>query len=388
MNDRYARFLFSTIPLLLFSMFSQAKPVIQSADISESSGKEILTISGSGFGQGPSVALYDTFDNGFAGEIVSGVNAAVDGWHSLKAKYTDADARSGSLSALVAENQNITGMVFGVADSEGMHGLKHFTEVYFSYSIKDLGVFPGANGTATSFSTESATKDAWMMFGWRGDNTDYAVNTLGVEQGHDLYIPAWTGAGFNVAGNETQMTPSYWQPMINDLWAFDDWNTVSFHAKLDVNNPYGNADGFVEFISSKGYAINLRSGNLMSDQVSEGVSVAAWDRIGFMSWVRKTEGMERVMDDIYVALGDNSNARVILSDAPTFDGSTKVVHLLPLTWGDQQITIDYSAAKIKGDEPIYLHVIDGFNIGVATGHLLQTTRAKPPSNFSATTSSN
>jgi len=320
-----------------------------------------IVLKGVAFGQGPTVALYDDFsDIEILGESVN-LKPQVGSW--FKAQSTSSvpfiDEEHGNTSLFV-RGDGVSQLEFGVNDNSGPHGLKTFQEVYLSYTIKDLGDFPGPGGTMTEFSTQSATKDAWMMFGNRGDHTGYAVS-IGEVAGHDLFIPGWTGGGFNIAGNNTRLTPSYWPHDLRQNWAFGDWNTKMFHAELDPQDPYGDAEGFFSFLNKNAYHVNFRNGNFMEDQRSEGVPYAVWDRIKFFVWMRLGDAdVNRVVDEIYVAIGDNANARVLLTNNDSLENSTRVFHLPPTSWTNSEI-IAHFPDYLPGGRIYYLHVLDANN---------------------------
>jgi hypothetical protein len=328
----------------------------------------VITIEGNGFGPGPNVVLYDDFSEAKVGPDFIKLSPKKGAWPETRHNGDPAKAlRQGlegtngtSLAVRSADGTSHHSLTFGVEDPTGVHGFKHFQEVYFSYSIKDEGEFPGPNGGYENFSDVSATKDAWMMFGYRGDNTRYAVDSLGIPSGHDLYIPAWTGSGFTIAGNNTQMSPRFGQSELKDNWSFGSWVTKMFHAKLDPDSPYGVAGGFFAYLNNKAYGINHRDGNFMVDQSSEGVPYPYWDRILFFAWLRTGDAeVTRLVDNVYVAIGDNANARILLSDSKLLETSSRVKHMLPRDWTNKRITVETSFSDIGSLR--YLHIVNAKN---------------------------
>lgn len=328
----------------------------------------IITIEGNEFGGGPNVVLFDDFSKSKIGSSEIQLTPTKGSWYETRHSGDASEAiRQGiegshgsSLAVRTADGTSHHKLTFGIEDSSGIHGLKHFQEVYFSYSIKDEGEFPGRNGGYESFSDISSTKDAWMMFGDRGDNTKYAVDSLGIPSGHDLYIPGWTGSGFKIAGNNTHMSPNYGQSELTNNWSFGDWVTKMFHAKLNPDDPYGNADGFFAFLNRNSYHVNHRDGNFMEDQSNEGVPYPYWDRIHFFAWLRTGDAeVTRLLDNVYVAIGDNANARVLLSNSKSLNTSSRVKHLLPSNWTDEKITARVNAEDLNNLR--YLHVVTAGN---------------------------
>ncbi|TVP57172.1 MAG: hypothetical protein EA349_06995 [Halomonadaceae bacterium] len=345
---------------LALSSISIAAPQVDSLRINDSG---LVQISGSGFGQGPNVVLYESFKNTQVGDD-NRLNLSPDigQWvNSGGSGSLSSGADGGEDVGLVVfdtEADTRTNLVFGVQDDSGMHGLKQFQEVFFSFDIKDEGAYPGAV-SGNELSPNSSSKDAWMMFGQRGDNTQYSLDSRGEAAGHDMYIPGWTGGDFIIAGNETAMRPGFSQKELRDNWAYNDWVTMMFHGKLNPEDPYGDADGFFAFVNKNAAITNHREGGLMSDQSSDGVP-PYWDRIKFNGWLRQGEAaIKRVYDNIYVAVGDNANARVVVTDSVDLTKATRITHLVPTEWEDGSITLQLPESAEGQDQ--YLHVIDAAN---------------------------
>ena len=339
-----------------------------------------LVIEGSDFGQGPTVALHDDFSKAelSAGEVT--FNPQVGKWYEAKSSseslYTDTEHNRKSL---YARGDGYSKLFFGIPDSSGPIGLKTFQEVYFSYTIKDLGEFPGFGGGLENFSNASSTKDAWMMLGGRGDNTTYAVSR-GIPAGHDMYIPGWTGGVFTIAGNNTSMQPGFQQRELKENWDFGGWHTKMFHAKLSSSDPYGPAEGFFSFLNANAYHVNVRDGNFMTDQTEEGVPYASWDRIKFFAWLNSDDAdVNRVLDEVYVAIGDNANARILITDGASLEASSRAFHISPRQWTDSKIIADFPDYLPEG-KAYFVHVADSEN-AFSKGHSLCPSCPEPPLGF-------
>lgn len=341
-----------------------AAPNVVSVDISDS---ERWVVEGQSFGSGPVVKLYDDFSKLTGDEANLAAEPLIGEWYFFRTRHgggehlIEGDGLASGRSIAVRDSLEggSVNLFFGVEDQNGVHGLEHFQEVYFSYSIRDAEEFPGPNGGLENFSDVSSTKDAWMMFGDRGDNTVYSVESLNEPAGHDLYIPGWTGSGFVIAGNQTSMSPSFGQSALRNNWVFGEWNTKMFYGRLDPDDPYGDANGYFDFINKNGYFQNDRNGNLMTDQAEEGVPYPYWDRIKFFAWLRTGDAeVRRLLDMVYVATGDNANARVIVTDSDSLHTSTMMVHLGPVDWQDDRIEIVPISFGGASSGARYLYVID------------------------------
>lgn len=340
-----------------------ARPSVAGIDLSSD---DVWVISGQSFGPGPTVKLYDDFSglSYSSGEMTA--EPLIGEWFFFRMRdggehLIQSDSLVTGQSVIVRDSieGGSVSLTFGIEDNSGVHGLEHFQEVYFSYSIRDAGEFPGPNGGLENFSDVSATKDAWMMFGRRGDNTSYSVESLGEPSGHDLYIPAWTGSSFNLAGNNSTLRPRYPQTALRDNWDFGGWHTKNFYAKLNPEDPYGDAEGYFDFVNANGYFQNDRQGNFMSDQTDEGVPYPYWDRVHFFSWLRRGDAeVRRMLDMVYVATGENANARIIVTDSDSLHTSTMMVHLGPVDWQDDRIEIVPVSFGGASSGARYLYVID------------------------------
>ncbi|TVP52826.1 MAG: hypothetical protein EA349_15060 [Halomonadaceae bacterium] len=364
---------------LLMSAMAVASPSIEKVTITNS---HEIVISGKGFGQGPQVALYDSFSKAANNNGELTLKPELGEWysHSNKGALTTGGHGTDSQAIVARDSQTSSSvsMVFGIEDENGVHGLKHFQEVFFSFDLKDEAAYPGsrADGDNHSLPSSSATKDAWMMFGHRGDNTSYSVENMGEPSGHDLYIPAWTGGGFIIAGNNTPVWPRFNEGTLTHNWAFGDWVTMMFHAKLDPEDPYGKAEGFFSFMNKNTYSMNTREGTLMTDQSDEGVPYPYWDRIKFNAWARASEiPVKRLYDNIYVAMGDNANARVVIANAKDLNKATRMVHLLPTSWESGKIKA--TTPPLDKNRPQYVHIITSANEN-SGGKKLCFSCPKPP----------
>lgn len=327
-----------------------------------------LTIEGANFGAGPHIVVFDDFDNRLPGSTLTDGPPTIGHWYTGSTPITNSGGVDGNQSALVLDSDNTgrTPMVAGIADPSQPRGLKLFQEVFFQVDIKDLGYFPGRDGTADTFSTESSAKDVWMMLGPRGDNTSYSKT-----DGHDLIIPTWTGGGFSVGGNETRMSPSYWQKGLNGDWAFQDWNQITFHARLDPANPYGDViAGIFGYTNNSGTVFNPRAGNFMSDQTADGIQEAAWDRLKIGGWYRAGgDNRKRIMDNVYVAVGDNAAARVEIANSKDYFAATRRYILPHQVWSSGRIVT--RAIALKGVD------LPGFYVFVTDGEGRRTTQGVP-----------
>ena len=89
--------------------------------------------------------------------------------------------------------------------------------------------------------------------------------------------------------------------------------------------------------------------------------------------------VKRVVDEIYVAIGDNANARVLVTDNQSLNRSTRVFHLSPQSWTDSEIVARFPD-YLPDSNSYFLHVIDASNDNSASFGLCQSC-PNPPQVF-------
>ncbi len=318
---------------------------------------ESIMITGTGFGEGPTVSVFDNFEGGSDGEEVDPESPTLGSWFAIseQPRYLDLGdgARSGTKVVLVADSGRAQQIVAGLPAEEGdetFHdGLKAFQEVFYRYSVKDLENFPGSGGGPESFSDDSSTKDSWLMLGFQGYSEEENDG-----QGNDLYIPAWAGS-FAISGNNAPK--SYWFDL-DEIWDFGGWTVMSFYARLDSSDPHGDvAASYFQYFSDRGFRREDIDGPLIADE--PGGVPPYWDRINIPGWYRDSDNFRRVMDDMYVAIGPHAQARVELGNASTYSACTKFALLTPSSWTNDEIQATVRSGGFSDLGSLYLYVFNG-----------------------------
>lgn len=366
----------------IFGVFAVAAPCTVSGQPSIDQARwqdepgQTLQIRGQDFGtSGPDVRLFDTFNNDDFGD------PAVGSWfhegEGLRTPNTQDDIRIdgdhslvGGGSAVAVDTRTDYQRSFQYAEpGDSPNDSATFQEIYFSYSVKDVATFPGAAGTADSFSDGSTTKDAWLMLGLRGDSGG------GNEEpwsGNDFVIPGWAAA-FLIHSNSNAIGNWRWQGELRDHWAFQDWNQIFFHADVDPTAPVdpnagdSAASGFFGFVNDNEFDINRDVGPFMVNPNTEPV----WDRIKFAPWYRLDgdQPVKRILDQIYVATGAHAKARVMLGDADELSEVTQLHHLVPTDWSSDEIVADASALNLEtSNQDWFIYVFSADNASNQTGY--------------------
>jgi hypothetical protein len=174
------------------------------------------------------------------------------------------------------------------------------------------------------------------------------------------------------------MRPRFSQTELKNAWDFGGWHTMMFHAELDPSEPYGPAEGFFSFLNKNAHHVNKRDGRFMEDQRSEGVPYTSWDRIKFFAWMNTGDAdVNRILDEVYVAIGENANARLLISDGESLENSSRVFHLSPKQWTDSEIVANFPDYLPDGNA-YFLHVVDSEN-SFSEGFTLCQSCPKAPS---------
>lgn len=321
-----------------------------------------LVVCGAGFGaQGPEAVFFENFESGTAGEDVTESSPVRGSWLSPSGHYVDDGSRSGGLSLLVADADETggggVGAVMGFPDEQGDFGLMHFDQFFVSWAERDLGDYPGNDSGPTTFSSDSSAKDIWVMYGDRGDNYDYSCSQ-GECNGNDIVLATHTGGGnFKTDGNTTGS--DWW---MQDFWAFQQWNMMSVFLSIDSQAPYGPVDAgvFEHFSADAPMHREEYDGAIMREELDEIPPV--WDRIKFGAWYRKAGDVRRIMDDLYVAVGDGAPARVEIANAENIENATRIAISPVDGWSDGRIDATVNLGGFDpAQEDLFLFVVDANN---------------------------
>ncbi|WP_198263575.1 hypothetical protein [sulfur-oxidizing endosymbiont of Gigantopelta aegis] len=215
------------IIILSKSAMSSAVPVdipaIFNTRISQTSAEEILTITGEGFKQGPTVILYDNFSNGSDGEIIPLDSPHIGQWSSNLGS-THFEQYNSNEMGLAANN---------FKDWSSRPTLvtifpQRTANLFLSYSVymPPGATFSGAS-TPNTFPSISSWKFTWLT---DGENGYYDR-----EGKADLCVPSHAGRGsMIIGGNDGTLSYVSGGPV---WWDFKQTNFISFYTKTDADAP-------------------------------------------------------------------------------------------------------------------------------------------------------
>lgn len=303
-----------------------------------------ITLTGTNFGPAPKVVLFDNFEHG--------------------SKFADLLQSQGN------KNNWFPGVVFFKEDNGntahrakdpvqvalGNKGLAQVTAdfpadyksalVSFSVKVPKGTTFAGATELKT-FPTMSSWKFSWLM---SGPNGFQEANRF------DICLPTHPGGGNGMLScNDGSV--AYLDHM-STWWEWDNYNYVTSYIKIaDVNpNTTPIKYSFESFNNSKHYYKDGDNTRYMSTAFQ--LTDFKFNRINIPGWWGNGDNtkFDGLYDDMYVAVGDNAQARVMITNSQILDASTYAIPVLTKTWSDGKIVLDLDVLPRKAG--LYVHVID------------------------------
>lgn len=294
-----------------------------------------ITITGTDFGAtGPTVVLFDDFENGTNGsEIPTGSNSAVVGqWADITSlghptgHYSSTEAHSGSISY---------GLIFDNEDTYEQLGLS-------LSDISDFLICYWVNiGTVPAVPDGANFKMAWLL-----------DNTLGNVASSDHTIPTTITSlpvtGLFVGSDDSQMWDYDHGEWECPSWATDTWRRFCCYI-------HGHASsGTIKLweTTGSGTAIVINKSSVATKRAS-----SVWKMLTLPGYGRADSNGSAWYDDIYVASGTGAAARVEIGNNATYANCTNLAVCTPTAWGDTEITATVRAGSFTTGTA-YLFVVD------------------------------
>lgn len=330
---------------------------LSSGDVSEQ-----ITITGTGFGSGPNVILFDSFSGGNAGEVINHTAPEIGEWAGdnllgsgsvAGPEYYEYNGRNWmttrKLSEVLNNNTiNLTGLRFLTSSD--------FSEFRFCYrQVLPTGFkFPGTSTPNTTNNNDSN----WKM-NWFGNSS--AGNAAGAAGGEpDIILPTNGSAGdVWVSGNNINprwydYNESRWRGAYVGRSATEE-DLFMYYQKPETTEL--GTDGVMEFGNSNA---SSGFGRKYSDQATifqgqQGtVNPRVFDMFLFNGWMGNAgalgyENVMPLMTDAYLAVGPNSRACIVVSNASTLSASTEFAVIPPDSWSDTEVTATKKAHESSLD---------------------------------------
>lgn len=362
--------------LFLIPSIALATPSIKSVNGTVADGYNI-TVNGSNFGsKGPNIILFDDFGRGSKDEILS-TNATVGTWSSMRGYvWADPVLSKGHGARLLTPKGHVN-------NSKRFNG--DYSEVFLcSRAYVPEGYrFPKADALK-KMPTMSALKHHWIFYGPYGYGTE----------GHDIFGPNWTGAGWMTVTSNKDKKQVY-QHWKNPGWEWDKPVRWTHWIKGDSENRPEYTKGFFQGITStsqiyRNYnSTNMQGKTWFSDRFEAEGMPYAFDRFSIVGYLRSGGVYPKdnyVIDDVYVAVGPNSAARVEIGNNSSYYKCTKMAISTPTSWSSTSIKVTVREGNFNPGEKAYLFIVDANN-NPSTGRAVTFGGTSTSSSYSTSTSS-
>ena len=341
LRDKFSRFLYILL-LSLFSAFqlatASAQPNITAVNGAIQDGGQI-TITGSGFGTGPNLVLFDDFESGSVGApIKTGPGSATVGtWSALGTthpEYSNLHSISGT-KAFRADMQP-----HWMAWTEALLP-DNTTEVFLSWWM----LIPPGDKIPGIDSTDCIN---WKVVWLQGSGTTDDDYTLPVILGPGA-SPACQGSlGYAIAANGSPYTK-----YLSLNFAVGKWKRVWMRIKGGAENT--GAMKFWELDDSSGVLVRVNDTNVTTMYTG---SNRKYERVHINGYGRSTAGSHPTFDDVYIASGSHAQARVELGNNAVYTQCTKLAIFTPTSWNSSTISATVRQGVFGTADPVFLFVFN------------------------------
>ena len=218
---------------------------------------------------------------------------------------------------------------------------------------------------------------SWKMI-WAMDTAS------GYNQDDNIYF-GWTGGNWSIASNNDTAA---WYPNYSmssgSWWTFTGWMRSTFWLKagavpdVDIGTMYlqmlrENVSAAVESGPTRrapwsAEFNNYSPGPLFGNTTTTDNGIPQFDRITVPGYLYVISPETKpVYDDIYVAVGANSAARVEIGDDPVYADCLKLAIQIPTAWEAGEVTVDTQTGSFNPGDTAYVFVVDAGNV-VSSGY--------------------
>jgi len=315
---------------------SNTEPSISGIDPSNFDNGDSIRISGSSFGTGPNVLLFDDFEAGTDGAELSISLATVGSWSSVSSSawtnYSSADKVSGNLAARFESYNfppNRHPSIYARAPTA-------FDSFYVSWweLIPTGDNLPGC-GTVDNCNW----KTIWVL-----DDSDnpHDADVCISSNGHD----AWA-----VFGNDY---PYEYSPYLDFESSVGVWHRFQFYIKGRTNS---SGQERVWVTDSTRNTMLIKSRDRQTLNIGD---EGKRQRFFINGYVRDTPDSHPTFDDVYIAYGESAQARVEIGDADTYTDCSSLTVCTPTSWTDTSIDCNVRQGSFS-EGAAYLFVFDAEN---------------------------
>jgi len=324
-------------------------------DVVKGAEAQSLTITGTGFGTGPTVVLFHRMD-GTEGATVGNSDPEVGSWASgTSSTY---DLHDGRLRMTTAGLSS----AFGFRQKRVTFSETQELRVAVRVGVPTGYEWPAGTPTGGPLNGTSHSKPAWL------GNTTYENDGTGADACSDLVIGSMTGSACEVVGNSitlasgkrSMMSTTTANQLVPGVYAL-----MSYYQKPVEGDIYNDSGTTHRFTSVEGGSLQ-NSHVVCSPYGSSSNTENDYNVVLIPGYHGNDSGPEvRVAyTDVYVATGANSGKCIILHNAATLAASTQCYIVPSASWSDTSITTISLAFRER--QPYYT-VIDGTGAALASG---------------------
>jgi len=336
------------VPMLFICSVTYAAPTVSSL-----SGN---TLTGASFGNAPDIVFFDDFENGTLNDDISLSGAVYGEYNGLSSTYQPYYTNSIAVSGNLAMQSDLS-LATGVAAYVTLNA----TEIFIDWHLQ----LPADTNPPYGSELSINWKQMWLL----GEST--------VDD--DLVIPTVLGStppyivlddvDYYVNGNESD--PGYTKSLDLDApLTYGDWAHWSCHIKGGYNN-----DGVFKFWEVYSGGVHVSANDTGVNTLKSG---GLWKEVGINAYGRQTDDCNPSFDDVYIAVGANCQARLVVGDNATYLSSTKTAIQVADedNWSATEIDVyAWNQGAFTDNETAYLFVIDtdGSVSNGLQGHFLNGT---------------
>jgi hypothetical protein len=305
-----------------------------------------ITVTGTGFGAGPTVILFDDHRTGSVGDDAP-LAATVGSWSSYNNTNHPKLVSGGRSGSLAARGYNNGSQIRRVAFSAQ-------TEVFASYAFRMAG----------SYALWPASSHAKWVWWW-----DVDVEANGI--GFDVVTPTHTSAtSIDFAGNETASNQT-----MGGLSVYADpsqWSMVQ--AWLKPGSPIGVGNATCHLAIANPARTTLytrtetdkpvfRTGTAHTNQFTNCNVPGLFSNLG-------ADGANFIpyLDDIYLAVGTGTACkRFLLGNASTYAACTELAICTPNSWTDTAVSLTLRTGAWTSVSGLYLYYLNASNAAALVG---------------------
>lgn len=333
---------FGGLALSLIAVAADQAATISNIELVE--GEAVIEVTGSGFGKGPKVVFFDDFQAADDGARLGEADIRIGTFNATRpAIYTTYDGISGEKGLLIRE-RNADG-TSNLLQTEVVFDPTGEALFHYAVHVPSGNTWPYVtNGNTASFGDTSSWKFIWLMSGSKGSSESGIFDTC---------LPTHVGQGLmSLAGNDGGFSAD---KFIN-WW---DWHGVNHitvaieKSKVATENNVGSI-----YWRTINQAFKRREKTYSEVALQKAGVDVNFDRVKIPGWVRQdpNDGFNAIYDNIYVAVGENSKARIEVTDRKDPAEATFVIVIPPISWADDKVAFRVPAVIAGAREEFFVRI--------------------------------